>query len=143
MSETLGQKRERFTLESALWVVEVNQLAGYKLRLCEALRSDEQAEIHAMGTEGRKGLVAFLMARYPELARRIANNTGSGIRTSLHIEGVAADYQLFVNGEWVTASDDPRWVKIGEMWEARGPDHRWGGRFNDAGHISLEHGGRK
>jgi hypothetical protein len=143
MSETLGQKRDRFTLESSLWVVEVNQLPGYKLRRCEALRSDEQAEIHAIGSEGRRGLVAFLMPRYPELAKRIANNTGSGIRTSLHIDGLAEDYQLFVNGDWVTESDDPRWIKIGEMWEKRGADHCWGGRFNDAGHVSISHNGRK
>jgi hypothetical protein len=143
MNETLGQKRDRFTLEFARWVIEVNEIPGYKLRLCEVLRSDEQAEIHAMGTEGRQGLVAFLMGRYPELARRIANNTGSGIRTSLHIDGLAADSQLFVNGEWVTASDDPRWLKIGELWEKRGPDYAWGGRFKDAGHVSISHGGRK
>lgn len=143
MTETLGEKRNRFTRELAAWITSVTQIPGYQLRLCEVLRSDEQAEIHAMGIEGRKGLVSFLMSRYPELAKRIENNTGSGIRTSLHIDGLAADSQLFVNGEWITASDDPRWIKIGEMWEQRGADHRWGGRFKDAGHVSIEHKGRK
>lgn len=143
MTETLGQKRDRFTRDVAGWITAVCQLPGHSLRMCEALRSDEQAEIHALGSEGRKGLVSYLMSRYPELARRIANNTGSGIRNSLHCDGLALDAQLFVHGEWVTRSDDPRWVKVGEMWEALGPDYRWGGRFGDAGHVSIEHQGRK
>jgi hypothetical protein len=143
MTETLGQKRDRFTRDFARWIIAVNEVPGYTLRVCEVLRSDEQAEIHALGAEGRSGLVAYLMPRYPELAKRIGNNTGSGIRNSLHCDGLAGDAQLFVNGEWVTGSNDPRWVKVGEMWEAFGPDYRWGGRFGDACHVSIEHQGRK
>lgn len=141
--ETLGQKRDRFTRALAEWILAVNQLPGHTLRLCEALRSDEQSEINAIGNGGRKALVSYLMPAYPELAKRIANNTGSGIRTSLHGDGLAADLQLFVEGKWISDGDDPHWVKVGEMWEAMGPDHRWGGRFKDGNHVSLEHEGRK
>ncbi len=143
MTETLGQKRDRFTRDLAGWVAAVCQMPGHTLRLCEGLRSDEQAEINALGTQGRKTLVAYLMPQYPELAKRIANNTGSGIRNSLHCDGLAADLQLFVNSEWISSGDDPRWVKIGEMWEALGNDYRWGGRWGDGNHVSIEHQGRK
>lgn len=143
MTETLGEKRDRFTRELASWILAVTQLPGHQMRLCEVLRSDEQAEINALGNEGRKQLVAYLMPRFPELAKRIANNTGSGIRTSVHISGLAADAQLFVDGQWISDGDSLYWSKIGEMWEKRGPDHRWGGRWGDANHVSIEHNGVK
>lgn len=140
---TLGGLRDLFTLELARWIVEVNSIAGFRLRLGEVLRSDEQAEIHALGPTGRSGLVQFLMGRYPELAKRIANNTGSGIRNSLHVDGLAADLQLFVEGAWVSDGDSPHWLRIGQLWEKRGDLHRWGGRFKDANHVSIEWQGRK
>lgn len=141
--ETLGEKRDRFTLELAKWIIEVNSWTGYSVRLCEVLRSDEQAEINAMGPVGRSGLVAFLMARYPILAKLISNNVGSGIRNSLHEFGLASDQQLFFEGEWISDGSNPRWVKAGELWESMGADHRWGGRFKDGNHLSIEHEGRK
>lgn len=143
MSESLGQKRDRFTRELAEWILEVNRIPGYTLRLCEVLRSDEQSEINALGAEGRKALVAYLMPRFPQLAEKIKNNVGSGIRTSVHMSGLAADAQLFVGGEWISDGASPYWVKIGEIWENRGVDHRWGGRFGDGNHVSIEHEGRK
>lgn len=143
LMETLGQKRDRFTFELALWIVAVNQIPGYKLRLCEVLRSDEQAEINAMGAQGRAAFATFIMSRYPHLAAKIKNNTGSGIRTSVHTEGVGADAQLFVHGVWITDSKSQHWARVGEMWEQRGSDHRWGGRWGDGNHVSFEHEGRK
>lgn len=143
VDESLGEKRDRFTRELAAWILDVAQLPGYALRLCEVLRSDEQAEINALGADGRKILVDYLMPRFPQLAAKIANNTGSGIRTSVHMSGLAADLQLFVDGLWITDSGSLHWIKIGEMWERRGKSHRWGGRFPkpDGNHISFEHEG--
>ena len=141
--ETLGQLRDRFTLELAQWIVAVNKLPGYKLRICEALRSDEQALIHSLGPVGRAGLVDFLMPRYPDLARRIANNTGSGILNSLHGDGLAADLQLFVDGVWITDGGSSQWLRVGRMWEQSGKDHASGIRFGDSNHISISYQGRK
>lgn len=141
--ETLGQLRDRFTLSAARWVIRVNEEFGYTLRICEALRSDEQAEINAMGAAGRAELVAYLQPHFPVLAGKIKNNAGSGIRNSLHELGLAGDYQLFVGGRWISDGTVPEWRKVGELWESMGEDHAWGGRFGDSNHISIAFGGRK
>lgn len=142
MAETLGQKQERFSKAFALWTLEMVR-RGYGVRMGEALRSDEQAEINALGPEGRKYLVAILMPHFPELARRIANNTGSGIRNSLHEIKLAADPQLFYQGQWISDGASEHWLRAGMLWESMGADHCWGGRFGDANHLSISHEGRK
>lgn len=42
----------------------------------------------------------------------------------------------------ITDGSDPVWTEIGLKWEGMHPLCRWGGRFNDANHFSLEHEGR-
>jgi hypothetical protein len=143
MMETLGQKQERFCLAVAKLIVATFETLGYKLRLGEGLRSDEQAEINAIGAEGRAQLSQELMTHWPVLAAKIANNTGSGIRNSLHEVKLAQDLNLFVDGKWISNGESPHWLKVGELWESMGADHRWGGRFKDANHVSIEHEGRK
>lgn len=142
MSETLGQKQERFALAAARWLIAVNEM-GYRTRLGEALRSDEQAEINAMGKEGRAILVKFLKDVFPVLAKKIENNTGSGIRRTLHEDKLALDVNLFKDGQWISDGSSPDWRIVGELWEQMGEDHRWGGRWGDANHISITHEGRK
>lgn len=140
MSETLGQKQRRFSMMLAQWILSIGK-AGYAVTFGEAYRTDEQAEINAIGDAGRKELVALLMSHYPELARRIANNTGSGIRNSLHEIRLAVDVNLFYGGKWISDGASPHWERVGKLWESMGGT--WGGRFNDANHLSLEHEGRK
>lgn len=140
MRETLGAKQRRFALLFARWVVAVHNM-GYAITFGEAYRSDEQAEINAMGAAGRRTLVQILMAHFPELARRIANNTGSGIRNSLHESRLAVDVNLFYGGTWISDGGSPHWERVGKLWESMGGT--WGGRFADANHLSLEHEGRK
>jgi hypothetical protein len=142
MSETLGQKQRRFALLLAQWLVAVSKL-GYAVTFGEACRSDEQAEINALGDVGRHRLVEYLMPHFPELARRIANNTGSGIRNSLHECRLAVDVNLFYGGGWVSDGASPHWERVGTLWESMGGT--WGGRFptRDANHLSLEHEGRR
>lgn len=144
MPESLGQKQQRFALSYAKFVIRAHlENPGLSMRDGEARRSDEQAEINAMGAEGRAELVGFLMPHYPELARRIANNTGSGIRNSVHEISLARDQNVFMNGAWCPLGTEPIWEKLGVLWESMGPDHRWGGRFKDYNHFSFEHEGRK
>lgn len=142
MIETLGAKQRRFAALFAQWVIAISKL-GYGVTLGEAFRSDEQAEIHAMGEAGRATLVAYLMPHFPELARRIQNNTGSGIRNSLHEIRLAVDVNLFYGGTWISDGGSPHWERVGKLWESMGGS--WGGRFatGDANHLSLEHEGRR
>lgn len=61
---------------------------------------------------------------------------------SLHYVRLAQDLNLFIDGKWISDGSDPRWTEIGEFWEKLHPLCRWGGRFQDANHFSLEHDGK-
>ena len=78
MSELL-QKQFLFAEHFALLIQHANVL-GYKIKIGEVLRSNEQAEINAMGFDGRKALVALIRNAFPLLAAKIEDNRGNGIR---------------------------------------------------------------
>lgn len=64
---------------------------------------------------------------------------------SLHYLGIAADWNLFVNGVYME-SNCPEWQILGKFWKSLDPLCRWGGDFAglvDLNHISLEYEGRK
>ncbi len=86
---------------------------GYELTLGEAWRSDATCEVYA--------------------------KQGKGIKNSLHRLRLALDVNLFKDGVYQEASSS--YTPLGEFWESLGGS--WGGRFNDAGHFSLEYHGVK
>jgi len=61
-------------------------------------------------------------------------------KNSNHYIRLAIDLNLFLNGKYLTSTEDHR--PLGEYWESLDPACRWGGRFNDGNHYSLEHEGR-
>jgi hypothetical protein len=139
--ETLGQKQRRFLRKFTAFLAWGHN-RGYEFTYGEAYRTDEQAEINALGVAGRALLVKVLMPLFPELARRIANNVGNGIRTSLHGDRLAVDVNLFHEGEWINDGKSPHWKALADKWEAMGADHKAGSRFGDAGHFSISHEGK-
>lgn len=137
---TLGDKQRLFTrlvAELISWAYS----QGYEMSLGEARRTDEQAEINAIGADGRAALVQSLLYHWPVLAAKIRNNVGSGIRNSLHEVSLAIDLNLFKDGVYLMTTE--QWKQVGEKWESMHELARWGGRFSDANHVSLEHEGRK
>ena len=58
---------------------------------------------------------------------------------SLHKQRLAVDFNLFIDGKYITSADGHR--ELGEFWESLGG--AWGGRFDDGNHYSLEHEGRR
>jgi hypothetical protein len=121
----LAQKQRNFPLMVASlvsWAYE----HGFELSLGEAYRSDEQSEINALGPALRVRLADLIATQFPDLAAKIRNNEGSGIRTSLHGERIAIDLNLFINGVYQTQTEAYR--PLGEQWEAIGGT--WGGRFS-------------
>jgi len=115
---------------------------GYELTWGEAKRSDEQAEINALGQIRRTELADLVRAQFPTLASKIVNNgAANGIRGSLHEVGLAVDLNLFRAGKFLSTSKDHE--PLGLHWESLNPLCRWGGRFNDGNHYSLEHEGKK
>lgn len=141
MTETLRQKQSRFARRLPDLLNYAHSL-GYDVTLGEVYRTDEQAEIHALGFSGREMVAQLIQNVFPLLAKKIRNNTGNGIRNSLHTKRLAIDLQLFdSSGRWITEVEPYRYV--GEYWESLGEDHCWGGRFGDTPHYSIEHEGVK
>jgi hypothetical protein len=110
----LGEKQELFAQLLPRLLDKAHQL-GYRVRLKELLRTPEMAQIYA--------------------------EQGKGIANSLHTKGLAIDLILFRDGQPLWSSVD--YTELGEFWEGIHPLCRWGGRFNDGCHFSLEHGGVK
>ena len=72
------------------------------------------------------------------------NMQGAGhMKGSLHYRKLAADLNLFVDGEYMT-QDCPEWRQIGAYWKTLHPLCRWGGDFSsvDLNHVSLAHDGK-
>lgn len=64
-----------------------------------------------------------------------------GNPSSCHKLKLAIDLNLFRDGQWLTKTEDHR--ALGEWWEKQHQLCRWGGRFNDGNHYSLEHEGNR
>lgn len=67
-----------------------------------------------------------------------------GIANSTHISGLAADVYVIVDGK--ISDDRKHYSPLGFFWKYLRPGNCWGGDFNgfqDLGHFSREHGGRK
>jgi len=61
-------------------------------------------------------------------------------KNSCHYIRLADDLNLFKDGIYLT--DTLAHKPFGEFWESLHPLCRWGGRFNDGNHYSIEHEGR-
>jgi hypothetical protein len=116
MVETQRQKQSRFALGVALLIQEADA-RGYAVTLGEAWRTPEQAKWNAA--------------------------QGIGTVTSLHIERLAIDLNLFKDGVFIT--DGTGHTELGAWWKALGEDHRWGGDFQkkDYNHYSITPDGRR
>lgn len=60
---------------------------------------------------------------------------------SVHKLRLAVDFNLFIEGKYISDGRHPAFLILGEKWESLNKDARWGGRFNDANHFSFEHWG--
>jgi hypothetical protein len=119
---TLGKKQRYFTKlvgNLILWAYK----NGYELTFGETYRTPEQAALNA--------------------------KSGKGISRSLHIQRLAVDLNLFIDGAYMTKSED--YKPLGDYWKSLDPLCRWGGDFKDGAgrpkpdgnHFSLEHEGIK
>lgn len=115
---------------------------GYRPKIGEVMRSDEQAEINALGFPGREAVAQLVEAQFPLLASKIRNNRGNGIRNSVHCLQLAADLQLFdAAGNWLQTAY--AYERLADFWENLGPDHKAGVRWGDTPHYSIAWNGAK
>lgn len=113
---TLLEKQQLFARQFANLITYAFSL-GYDVTIGEVERSKEQAELNA--------------------------KQGKGIKNSLHILRLAGDLHLFDDGHYLDKTEDHR--QLGKYWESLSTDKvkfRWGGRFGDGNHYSIEHEGR-
>lgn len=114
---TLRDKQAKFSVLIAKLIHNITQ-AGYEVTLGEAYRPPETAALYA--------------------------KQGRGIKKSLHTQRLAIDLNLFLNGKFLTQTDE--YLVAGLMWEGYSEGDvicSWGGRFNDANHFSCMHDGIK
>ena len=111
---TLREKQSLFVHLVAQLIFEA-QMRGYALTFGEAWRPPETAALYAKQKKG------------------IAN--------SLHTQRLAIDLNLFKDGKYLPSTEAHR--PLGEWWEQQHELCRWGGRFKDGNHYSLEHEGRQ
>ena len=57
----------------------------------------------------------------------------SWTKDSWHLESLAMDLILDINGQW--QSDSEAYRPLGIYWESLSPYNRWGGRFGDGNHF--------
>lgn len=140
MSELL-EKQFVFTADVG-GLISYARTLGYKIKLGEVLRSDEQAEINALGFQGREALSQLIERQFPLLAGKIRNNRGNGIRNSVHCLALAVDVQLFdKDNKW--QQEKYPYELLADFWEGLGPDHKAGVRWGDTPHYSIQFGGAK
>lgn len=87
--------------------------------------------------------VTFGEAYRPEYTADYMRKTGKGISNSNHTRRLAIDLNLFKDDKFLTTTEDHK--IFGEYWEKIGEENnvktRWGGRFNDGNHYSIEWNG--
>jgi len=109
---------------------------GEKQRIFSHLVGKLIEKIYVSGFE-----VTFGEAWRPPTTAEYYAKVGKGIRNSLHTQRLAVDLNLFKDGKFLSDSEQHR--QFGEWWEQQHPLCRWGGRFKDGNHYSMEHNGIK
>jgi hypothetical protein len=92
---------------------------------------------HELGFKVRGGD----LFRDPRVHGGLGVKLGYGHAKSAHKQKLAIDLNLFKDGKFLALSDDHK--PLGEWWEQQHALCRWGGRFNDGNHYSLERDGVK
>lgn len=122
MASELLTLRWQFS-ESVPLLLGFMRLRGYQYALGQVVRTEAEAAANAIA--------------------------GTGIRRSLHVDGLAVDINLYRDGVYL--EDSSAHLMFGNFWKSLGPLHRWGGDFKDAqgrpkpdgNHYSIEYQGRK
>lgn len=92
---------------------------------------------HELGFEIRGGD----LFRDPRLHGDFGTSKGYGKARSCHKLKLAIDLNLMRDDTLVTSTSGHR--ELGEWWEQQHPLCRWGGRFGDGNHYSLERSGSR
>lgn len=92
---------------------------------------------HSLGFEIRGGD----LFRDPRVHGHYGEKVGYGRSKSNHKLKLAIDLNLMKDGKLVRSTSGHK--ELGEWWEQQHELCRWGGRFKDGNHYSLEHWGTR
>jgi hypothetical protein len=109
---SLNALQQQFAQDAAKLIQQAKVL-GYEVSFGEAWRTPQQAQWDA--------------------------DHGTGIACSLHLQRLAIDLNVFVNGIWQMDDSSGCYKAMGEFWKSLGSDHFWGGDFQrvDLDHFSI------
>lgn len=147
----LARKRQVFTQRLAELVVWARR-QGYEVALDEVRRGKAQANWNASHCKVRKNGKRCEQRRGAPIHQphfeRWHRFRPIGIRSSLHLNGLASDLLLFQHGAYLTQTE--AYESLGGQWEGFSGIYDeeelrfvWGGRFRDGGHFSIAHRGRR
>jgi hypothetical protein len=108
----MSKLQEQFAQDAAKLIQKAKEL-GYEVTLGEAWRTPQQAQWDA--------------------------DHGTGISCSLHIQRLAIDLNVFVEGIYQADDSTGCYSALGSYWKSLGSDHYWGGDFTrkDLDHYSI------
>lgn len=112
----LGKKQELFSRLLPRLIDKAHEL-GFEVRMGDVFRDPRLHGAH--GEYGRRHVY--------------------GHKRSNHKLKLAVDLNLMRSGRLVTSTKGHK--ELGEWWEQQNELCRWGGRFKDGNHYSLEHWG--
>lgn len=115
MSESLGELQRKFA-SLVPRIIDKAIALGYEVTLGDAYRD-------------------------PRVHGAIGVKLGYGHSKSAHKNKLAIDLNLFKNDVFLPDTDSHK--ALGEWWEKQHPLARWGGRFADGNHYSIEYQGVK
>ncbi len=125
---SLGKKQEKFSLMKADLIQYMYNM-GYKVRTGDVWASDgikEAERVLKFVQRQCRGSIDVSVESLAKLIRRHSHN-------SKHYLKLAVDINLFLNGEYLSKTEDHK--IFGEYWEELGGI--WGGRFDDGNHYEL------
>lgn len=138
---TLGEARRLFTKLLFEWGGKMVAV-GYQMEISEVTRGKVQAAVNGLSPTGKKMLADMLDRNGQHTLASLVQTAPTGIATSLHCDGLAADVLVIMpDGKLAATAEDYR--PLGDAWKAMDPRCCWGGDFGDADHFSISYGGRK
>ena len=121
--QLLKEKQSIFILNVAKLIIKAYELPGYELTLGEGLRTSDQQMLYFEGYTLIKIGSDLKLAVAPRKSKTM---------NSRHIQKLAIDLNLFVNGEYRT--DKEAYKPLAEYWRSLHPDnvsgYDWGWDFN-------------
>ena len=124
---TLREKQSEFLKNVAkmiLWAFE----NGMELTGGELLRTNDQQLLYFEGYTLYKAGATLHLGKAPRKSKTLASN---------HIEKLAIDLNVFIDGQYKTDTDS--YLQLGEYWKSLNAENVWGGdwTFNDANHFQM------